>query len=175
MTSARTVGDTVRPQAGTVAGLPARGSGERPYRDALRCLREAGVPYALMRDDAAALATCADLDLLLDDRELGIAFAALERAGFLRKHTPQHRRKWVFIRYEAERPERAQIAEERLESLGPLLTIGFDTKGGSIAYFERLREPIRSGQTIYGFTAHVSAEEVRFTHEDTVCVRKLTR
>ena len=40
---------------------------------------------------------------------------------------------------------------------------------------KRLREPIRSGQTIYGFTAHVSAGEVRFTHEDTVCVRKLTR
>ena len=77
--------------------------GERPYRDALRCLREAGVRHALLRDDPEQLSDLSDLDLLIDDKELGIAFAALERAGFLRKNTPQHQRKWVFLRYEAER------------------------------------------------------------------------
>jgi thymidylate kinase len=77
--------------------------GGRPYRDALRCLKESGVRYALLRDDPEHLDDLADLDLLIDDQELDIAFAAMERAGFLRKHTPQHRRKWLFIRYEAER------------------------------------------------------------------------
>lgn len=103
MMPARIVEESVSAQQSAVAAVPVAGAGERPYRDALRCLRESGVPFALMRDDPADLTMLADLDLLIDDRELDIAFAALERAGFLRKKTPQHHRKWVFIRYEAER------------------------------------------------------------------------
>ena len=40
MTSAKTMEGAVSAQQLAASGAPARGAGERPYRDALRCLRE---------------------------------------------------------------------------------------------------------------------------------------
>ncbi len=79
------------------------------------------------------------------------------------------------IRNFAERPAKAEIAEEQLESLGRLKTIGFDANGGSVAYFERLSTPVRTGQTIYGFEARVLSNEVRFTKDGMEWVRKLSQ
>jgi tetratricopeptide (TPR) repeat protein len=79
------------------------------------------------------------------------------------------------IRDFAERPARAEIAEEQLESLGRLKTIGFDANGGSVAYFERLSTPVRTGQTVYGFKAQVLSNEVRFTRDGMEWVRKLSQ
>jgi tetratricopeptide (TPR) repeat protein len=78
------------------------------------------------------------------------------------------------IRSVAERPAQAEIAEEQLETLGRLKTIGFDANGDSVAYFERLSTPVRTGQTIYGFAAQVLSNEVRFTKDGMTWVRKLS-
>ena len=78
------------------------------------------------------------------------------------------------IRNAAERPAQAEIAEEQLETLGRLKTIGFDANGDSLAYFERLSTPVRTGQTIYGFAAQVLSTEVRFTKAGRTWIRKLS-
>lgn len=78
------------------------------------------------------------------------------------------------IRSFAERPAKAEIAVEQLETLGRLRTIGFDANGGNVAYFERLSTPVRTGQTVYGFEAKVLSNEVRFTKDGMEWVRKLS-
>lgn len=72
------------------------------------------------------------------------------------------------------RPVQAEKGEGQLEALGRLLTIGFGTDGGNVAYFERLSTPVRTGQIVYGFKARVLSNEVRFTKDGMEWVRKLS-
>jgi hypothetical protein len=67
----------------SAAGERASGRGaSHPYEDAVSCLRESAVPFALVQVDVELLHTLPQLDVLIDARETKIAFAALRRAGF---------------------------------------------------------------------------------------------
>jgi hypothetical protein len=74
----------------------------------------------------------------------------------------------------AERPARLKAAEARLQSFGRLKTIGFDQSGNYLAYFERLDEPVRHGDVVFGLEAEVLGNEVRFSTEGTTWVRELS-
>jgi tetratricopeptide (TPR) repeat protein len=73
----------------------------------------------------------------------------------------------------AEQPARAKESEARIETFGRLKSIGFDQNGKHIAYFERLDAPVRDGETVFGFDAHVSETEVTFSKDGMTWVRKL--
>lgn len=73
----------------------------------------------------------------------------------------------------AERPARTEKIEARVQGFGRLTAIGFDQDGGYLAYFERLKEPVRHGQDVFGFQAHVSSDQVEFTKDGITCVAKL--
>ena len=77
--------------------------GTRLYRDALTCLRESQVRFCLLRDGLESLHDVADLDVLIDVRDRRLAFAALERAGFLHRRDRRLGPKWVFVRCESGR------------------------------------------------------------------------
>jgi thymidylate kinase len=78
-------------------------TGARVFGEALTCLGDAHVQFALLRDDPRALDRLADLDLLVEPRDRRLAFAALERAGFALRRDRRLRAKWVFVRFEAGR------------------------------------------------------------------------
>jgi thymidylate kinase len=87
----------------TVEARQPPGAGAKPYVEALDCLRDANVPFAVLRDDPGSFAGLRDLDLLVAAGEMEIAAAALQRAGFVGKKQPGLEHKWVFIRYESGR------------------------------------------------------------------------
>jgi tetratricopeptide (TPR) repeat protein len=78
------------------------------------------------------------------------------------------------IQEAAEQPARAREAEAELDTFGRLKTIGFDQNGKYIAYFERLDSPVRHGETVFGFDAQVSENEVKFSKNGMTWVRKLS-
>ncbi|MHC4519819.1 MAG: tetratricopeptide repeat protein [Planctomycetota bacterium] len=77
------------------------------------------------------------------------------------------------IKDAAERPARAEKIEARIQGFGRLKAIGFDQNGDYMAYFERLKEPVRHGQTVFGFQAHVASDQVKFTKDGITRVAKL--
>jgi len=85
-------------------------------------------------------------------------------AGDLRRH----------IQEAAEQPAKAEAAEAELDTFGRLKTIGFDQNGNYVAYFERLDSPVRHGETVFGFDAQVSENEVKFSKNGMTWVRKLS-
>ena len=79
-------------------------SASHPHEEAVSCLRESAVPFALMQRDMETLHALPELDVLIDARETKIAFAALRRAGFREmdaRDTAQASRS--FLRWEQDR------------------------------------------------------------------------
>jgi hypothetical protein len=66
-------------------------------------LAEAGVRHCLLRDRPADLEILRDVDLLVHPAERRVAFAALERAGFMLRRERRLRQKWVFLRFTGQR------------------------------------------------------------------------
>jgi hypothetical protein len=56
-----------------------------------------------------------------------------------------------------------RIEETTLQqTIGRLLTIGYDPNGACLAYFERIKRPIRDGQVVCGVKVHVLTDRVTF-------------
>jgi thymidylate kinase len=81
----------------------AAGAGGRIFAEALACLGDANVTYALLRDDPRDFDRLHDLDVLIAAADRRLARAALERAGFQLRRDRRLRRKWVFVRFAAGR------------------------------------------------------------------------
>lgn len=120
-------------QVPPTSSLP-QGAGADPYLEALDCLQKAGVPFALLRDEPPSFELLRDLDVLIDPQELEIAAAALERAGFLLKRTPELQKKWVFLRYDSGRfyvlDLHGALVQRNLEYMDGRLALGRRDQGG---------------------------------------------
>lgn len=128
-----------------------------PFAAAFACLEEAGVRYALLRDEPDALAEARDLDLLIDPADRHLVFAALGRAGFIRKRDRRLHRKWVFLRWVDERflvldvhaafVQRgveymdARLALSRLDRTGPVPRLGAEDRFLHVALHNLLGKP----------------------------------
>lgn len=91
-------------QPGAVAGRPLATEHASSWREAVDCLREAGVPFALVHGDPEALHVLSRMDVLVEPGELQIAAAALRRAGFREvRQKVEAPETWIFLTYAGER------------------------------------------------------------------------
>jgi hypothetical protein len=85
----------------------------QPYSEALQCLREAAVPFAVMHAPSMRLQQLPELDVLVEPSEREIAFAALRRAGYRemrRADDPTSASR--FLRYDNDRFHAVALHEE---------------------------------------------------------------
>ncbi|UCE01836.1 MAG: hypothetical protein JSW67_11265 [Candidatus Latescibacterota bacterium] len=88
-------------------------SSVQPCLEAVQCLREAAVPFALMHAPSMRLQQLSQLDVLVEPSEREIACAALRRAGYREMHrAADPTSAWRFLRYDDDRFHAVALHEE---------------------------------------------------------------
>ncbi len=94
----------------------------QPVREALACLRESAVPFAVVQPDVESKQPRTHVDLVVEPGEIEIAVAALRRAGFREmRRAAATREPWVFLTYEANRFHVVRILQEFVHAGLPCL------------------------------------------------------
>ena len=85
----------------------------QPVREALACLRESAVPFAVLHPDIDPKPSQTHVDVVVEPGEIEIAVAAVRRAGFREMRRDETTREpWIFLTYEGNRFHFVRILQE---------------------------------------------------------------